>query len=187
MAYNQIPFKASRGLAAYIRANAPAGLEAAEIFPHKSSGYRAFPNVTCLVTTFSEESNNPGCYHVNVLVSIRTACTVGTTPGAEYASEALVGAIVDLFELAIGTDRSALADRITAAGRALAVDASGGVDPVQDAFALANADMAAFKVDSISPLPNGTSGVEKDEKAQCFVDDFPFALVVRAATATEPA
>ncbi len=177
MALNQIPFKTSRGVAAYIAANAPEGLDAAEVFPHKSSGYRVFPNVICLVTHFHEETDNPGCWHINILVSIRTACTIpaspnATTPDPAYASEAIVGAIMDLFEEAVGTDRSALADLITEAGRALTT-------PAKDA------DMALFKVDSITPLPNATSAVEGD-KGKCWVDDFPFELVVRATAATEP-
>jgi len=191
MALNQIPFKTSRGVAAYIKANVPTGLDAAEVFPHKSSGYRMFPNVTVLVTHFYEEDDNPGCFHVNIIVSIRTACTVtpaNSNPASDpaYVSEGIVGAVVDLFEQAIGQDRSALADLITAAGRTMTVDASGGLDAIQAAFAAANADMARFKVDSIVPLPNATSGVEGDAKSKCWVDDFPFELTVRAVADTEP-
>lgn len=178
MAYNQIPFKTSRGVAAYIAANAPAGLPVGEIYAHKSSGYREFPNVTCLVTHFYEEMDNPGCYHVNVLVSIRTACTVpvnpsGTAPDPAYVSEAIVGAVADLFETMVGTDRSALAEAITASGRALATNGTDG-------------DMALFKVDSIAPLPNATSAAEGDHKVKNWVDDFPFELVVRAVADVEP-
>jgi hypothetical protein len=178
MAFNQLPFKTSRGVAAFIAANGPAGIE---VLPHKSSGYRSFPNVTCLVTHFSEETDNPGCFHVNILVSIRTASSMpvnpsGATVDPAYASEAVVGALADLFDTTVQFDRSALADAITSAGRALATANPTGPD----------ADMAKFKVDSIVPLPNATSAVEGDDKAKCWVDDFPFELVVRATDATEP-
>ena len=186
MAYNQIPFKTSRGICAYVEVAGVAGLPLGNIFPHKSGGGRTFPNFTCLISSFSEEQDNPGCWHVSILLSIRTTCTPGAQPGSEYASEALVGAIVDLFEDTVGDDRSALADAITAAGRGWAVDASGGVDDAQVAFAAANADMALFKVDSIKPLQGGTSTAEQAEKSVCWVDDFPFELVVRATEATEP-
>jgi hypothetical protein len=188
MAYNRIPFKTSRGVAAYIESCAPAGLSPSSIFPHKSSGYRSFPNVTVLVTTFTEAVDNPGSYQVNILVSVRTTCDPSVA-GSEYDSDALVGEIADLFEEAIATDRSSLADLITAAGRSWAVDGSAGADPVQAAFAAQNADLQWFKVDSIVPLPNATSGVETDEgsKFRCWVDDFPFALIVRAVSDTEPA
>jgi hypothetical protein len=185
MALNRIPFKTSRGVAAYISANVPAGLDKAEIFPHKSSGYRKFPNVTTLVTHFSEETDNPGCFHVSIIVSIRTACVMVVNPGANavdpaYASEAIVGAIADLFNTTtvhLSQDRSKLADAITAAARAVAAANQNGQD----------ADLALFKVDSIAPLPNATSATEeKDGKAQCWVDDLPFELVVRATDAVEP-
>lgn len=172
MAYNGIPFKTSRGVAAYVKANLPAGLAASEVLPHKSSGSRTLPNVTILITDFTEQQDNPGAWHVSLIVSIRTPWG---DDGSEYASEEIVAAIADLFDKAIGTDRSTIAEAITAAGRALAE-----VEDTRDG------DMANFKVDFIQPLPGATSAAEKDDKSQCWVDDFPFELVVRAVDSTEP-
>ena len=148
MAQTRLPFKTSRALAAYIRANCPEGLDPSEILPHKSTGSRRLPNVTIIISDFAAQQDNPGACDVTAIVSVRTALT---GPYSEYESEDLVGAVEDLFTVAIGTDRSTLADAITTAGRTLAVDESDGEDPEVAARAERDADMALFKVDSIIP------------------------------------
>lgn len=177
MAYNQIPFKTSRAVAAYIKAGSVSGLDPEEVFPHKSSGYRAFPNVTVLVSGFTEDTTNLGSYTVNILVSIRTACSVavgGSASDPVYASEAIVGAIADLFKKAEANndDRFALCTAITAAGRALSSNT-------------ADADMEYFIVDYIAPMAGGNSTVEVDDRGKCWADEFPFEMRVRAIKASE--
>ena len=95
------------------------------------------------VPTFSNDED----YNVRIKAEWPAGNQPGqTNPGWNWVQiNNFIGVpVAAMSQTTTGQDRQATADAITAAGRALAVDASGGADPVKARDAANNADMVNF-------------------------------------------
>ena len=81
-----------------------------------------------------------------------------------------------------GNSLTPVADALTAAGRALAVDASAGADPSQVAIAAANADMTNFRCDWLKMETPFLVRGKPDDKGDYWVEILNFSAFVSQAT-----
>lgn len=142
--FNNLRSKLDRAICAYIVSQPDCGTKD-DVLPGNSSAKRGYPNTTVRSTLSKPEENFTGNRRVNVHISIKGQ----VAPNDDGASQtAFDTRVANTYDALLQTDDEQTlkftAAEITTAGRALAVDASNGADPVQVAFAAANADMADF-------------------------------------------
>jgi hypothetical protein len=147
--YSNLQSKLERAIVAYLISKG-CGTEA-DIFPFESVRTRSFPNTTVDTAIAVPDPQFSGNYRIPILTSVKGSAAVA--PGAvnraapRMAFDARVALTGDMLAQTDNQENlQATADDITTVGRALAVDASDGADPVQVQIAANNADMADFTV-----------------------------------------
>jgi len=121
----------------------------ADVLPHNSAKQKTYPNTTVRCAFSKPDSDFTGNRRITVHVSIKGSATLenGETDidQARVQFDNRVETTADaLMQTADNQTFNFTAAAITTAGRAMAVDASNGADPVQSQFAADNSDMADF-------------------------------------------
>jgi hypothetical protein len=147
--YSNLQSKLERAIVAYLISKQCG--TAADIFPFESVRTRSFPNTTVDTAIAVPDPLGSGNYRIPTLTSVKGSAAVA--PGAvnpaapRMAFDARVALTGDMLAQTDNQeDLKATAVDITTIGRALAVDASNGADPVQVQIAANNADMADFTI-----------------------------------------
>jgi hypothetical protein len=158
MAYNKLRSKVNRAIAAYLVTQGAGGPD--DVSPANSTGKKGFPFTTVQATLSKPEVQLTGLRRVSVHISIKgSAVQNPDEPNPDQSRKDFddrVGATYDaMMQSDDGQTLRATADAITTAGRALAVDASNGVDPVQVLRAANNADMVDFTCQNVYDTGEG--------------------------------
>lgn len=145
--YNATRSKLSRAICAYL-ISAGCG-SVADVLPYESTTEKTYPNTTVKATISKPDPDFTGNRRIPVHISIKGSASLlnGETdlqqPRIQFDGR-VMQTMDALMQTADNQTLLATAALITAAGRAMAIDASNGANAAQAQFAADNADMADF-------------------------------------------
>lgn len=148
MAYGNIRSKLTRAICAYLVSKGNCGT-VNDILPNFTTANSGYPNTAVTATISRPDSQFTGSRRIPVQISIKGSATqddAETNPNQPRVDfdNRVQNTSDNLMQTDDEMTLNFTAAAITAAGRAMAVDASNGADPVQAQFAADNADMADF-------------------------------------------
>ena len=149
------------------------------------SGTRSLPNRTVMASSFSPQRPNrqEGVVHFQIQHHFPAAVQPGETESIQRVQKnAYLGETYDSMTVGDGNSFQITADAITAAGRALAVDESGGSDPVLAQLAADNPDMLEFRCDWVKQSNPFLIRGRADGDSSVWVEILNFEAFVTNAT-----
>ncbi len=166
MANGNLRSKCNRAVAAYLVSKQCGTV--ADVLPANTIKPKTFPNTTVISKLAVEDPQFSGNRRITLYVVIAGKAQVAvdeTNPDVSRTDfDSRVAKTDDMLrQTDNGQNLKATADDITAAGRALAVDASNGLDPAQVLFAKNNSDMADFTMNGWFPAGDGDGEIADDE------------------------
>ena len=157
----------------------------ADTFLADYSGTRSLPNRTILATSFSPHRpfRPEGEVRLQIQHHFPAAAQPGETESIQRVQKNVyLGETYDSMTVGDGQSLQITAEAITAAGRALAVDESGGSDPVLAQLAADNPDMLEFRCDWIKQSNPFLVRGRPDGDASFWVEILNFEAFVSNAT-----
>ena len=183
--YNNLRSKLNRAIAAYLISSGCGSI--GDIYADESTFENFYPNTTVTAKLSRPDSPFTGNRRITVYVSIKGSAVLAdgetdtTQPRVQF--DARVALTMDaLLQTDDNQTLRFTAAAITAAGQALAVDKSNGVDPAQAQFAQDNADMADFTC--LSWFENGEGDGEADAEACSWEEILMFDAIACASAIT---